>query len=76
MLAASPSAKLAACALAYMRSPPRTQRLAGGIFKIGVDKQLLKEIVASYKKDIFAQQVHEEIKKGSIAGAKLENGLL
>ncbi|KAG6871849.1 hypothetical protein C0993_002714, partial [Termitomyces sp. T159_Od127] len=69
MPTATPSAGLAACALAHTRSPTRLRVLAAGALQIEADKSFLAEIITGYKTDAFAKQVQEGIAKGSIAGA-------
>ncbi|KAG5725083.1 hypothetical protein E4T56_gene10298 [Termitomyces sp. T112] len=50
--------------------------LAAGALHIETEGTLLKEIIAGYGKDPFAQQVQEGITKGSIVGATAEDGLI
>ncbi|KAG5725077.1 hypothetical protein E4T56_gene10250 [Termitomyces sp. T112] len=76
MPVATPDAGLAACTLAYTRSPPKRTTLAAGALHIETEGTLLKEIIAGYGEDPFAQQVREGITKGSIVGATAEDGLI
>ena len=71
---ATPSSMLAACALAYTRSPPR--RPAAAVLDISADESLLRDITAGYEDDEFAKQLKKDIRAGSIEGAQEENDLL
>jgi hypothetical protein len=71
-----PTPLLAACALAYTRSPSTTRAVAAATLEITADESLFKEIIAGYLDDDFAKQLREDIKAGSIEGAREENNLL
>lgn len=71
----APTPALAACALAYTRSPPRSAA-ALTLLDISADATLLEEIIEGYKHDDFALQLTKDIKAGSIEGAHEENKLL
>lgn len=77
---APPNPALAACALAYTRSPSRatspTRVPAAATLDISADEALLREITAGYQNDDFAIQLTKDITAGSIEGAREENGLL
>ena len=74
---ALPNPMLAACALAYTRSPSSTRReVVASTLDITADESLLRDITAGYQKDDFAKQLKKDIAAGSIEGAREENGLL
>jgi hypothetical protein len=70
-----PDASLAACALAYIRSPPPSL-YTGGVLDITADHSLLESIINAYVEDNFAQQLTKDIAVGSIEGATISNRLL
>ena len=61
---AIPDACLAACAIAYTRSAPKT--LAGSMLNIAADQSLLNTIITSYETNPFAKQLIKDIEMGSI----------
>ena len=71
---------LAACALAYTRSPqcphPLPRLSVAATLDITADESLLRDITAGYQNDDFAKQLKKDITAGSIEGAREENGLL
>ncbi len=79
-----PSALLAACGLAYTRSPrrtpntdpPLTRTFIGGVLSITTDASLLKDIVAGYALDPHAQQITAALTAGSMEGAHSADGLI
>ena len=73
---ATPNPMLAACALAYTRSPPSTRSPVAAALDITADESLLRDIIAGYQNDEFAKQLMKDITAGSIEGAREENGLL
>jgi hypothetical protein len=77
---ADPTPALAACALAYTRSPSRSpdssREIVATILDITADESLLRDIIAGYQHDDFAKQLRKDITAGSIEGAREENGLL
>jgi hypothetical protein len=73
---APPNPMLAACALAYTRSPSTTRAVAAATLEITADESLLRDIIAGYENDDFAKQLKKDIKAGSIKGARDENNLL
>ena len=74
---AIPSPMLAACALAYTRSPSSLARaVVAATLDISADESLLRDIIAGYQEDDFAKQLRKDIGAGSIEGAREENNLL
>ena len=73
---ATPSPSLAACALAYTRSPCPKQMCVAATLDITADESLLRDITAGYQNDDFAKQLMKNIKAGSIEGAREENNLI
>jgi hypothetical protein len=73
---ATPNPLLAACALAYTRSPSRRETAALATLDISADESLLRDIISGYCDDEFAKQLTKDINAGSIEGARMENGLL
>jgi hypothetical protein len=73
---ATPNPLLAACALAYTRSPSRRQMAALATLDISADESLLMDIISGYQDDEFAKQLTKDINAGSIEGARMENSLL
>ena len=72
---ATPNPMLAACALAYTRSPP-THVQAAAVLDITADESLLRDIKEGYENDEFAKQLKKDISARSLEGAREENGLL
>jgi hypothetical protein len=70
---ATPNPMLAACALAYTRSPTL---VAAATLDISADESLLRDIIAGYQNDDFAKQLKKDIEAGSIEGAREDNNLL
>jgi hypothetical protein len=73
---ATPNPMLAACALAYTRSPPSESLVAVATLDISADESLLRDIISGYQNDDFAKQLKKDIEAGSIEGAREENNLL
>ena len=72
----TPDPMLAACALAYTRSPHPSRFAAAATLEITADETLLRDITAGYQNDDFAKQLRKDIAAGSIEGAREENGLI
>jgi len=70
-----PNASLAACALAYTRSPP-TQLPVATTLDISADTEFLENIQTGYATDGFVQKLRSNMEKGSVEGVREENGLL
>ena len=73
----TPNPLLAACALAYTRSPSQhLKTVVAATLNITADVSLLRDIITGYQNDEFAKQLTKDIEAGSIEGARRENGLL